>query len=59
MNGAHDMGGTHGFGPVGPEPDEPPFHADWEKKVLGLALAAAAHGRWNLDQSRFARENVP
>ena len=27
MNGAQDMGGQHGFGPVEPERDEPPFHA--------------------------------
>ena len=26
-NSIHDMGGMHGFGPVEPEPDEPPFHA--------------------------------
>jgi hypothetical protein len=30
MNGAQDMGGAHGFGPVEPEPDEPVFHAEWE-----------------------------
>ena len=23
VNGAHDMGGMHGFGPVAPEADEP------------------------------------
>ena len=27
MNGAHDMGGMHGFGPIEIEPDEPLFHA--------------------------------
>jgi hypothetical protein len=26
MNGAHDMGGMHGFGPVVAEPNEPVFH---------------------------------
>ena len=36
MNGAHDMGGVHGFGPVVAEVDEPYFHADWERRVLGL-----------------------
>ena len=25
MNGAQDMGGKHGFGPVKPEPNEPVF----------------------------------
>ncbi len=59
MNGAHDMGGDHGHGPVVAEVDEPLFHAEWEGRVLALNLAAAANGRWNIDQSRFARENTP
>ena len=59
MNGAHDMGGAHGFGPVVPEPDEPYFHADWERRVLALVLAMGATGQWNLDESRFAREDRP
>ncbi len=57
MNGAHDMGGMHGFGPVRPEPDEPVFHAEWEKRALALTLAMAMPGGWNIDASRFAREN--
>ncbi|HVY00919.1 MAG TPA: nitrile hydratase subunit beta [Pseudorhodoplanes sp.] len=59
MNGAQDMGGMHGFGPVRPEPDEPPFHAEWEKRALALTLAMAAPGGWNLDMSRAARESLP
>lgn len=58
MNGAHDMGGMHGFGPVVQEADEPIFHADWEARSLALNLAAGG-GRWNIDMSRFARENTP
>lgn len=58
MNGAHDMGGAHGFGPVVQEEDEPVFHADWEKLALALSLSAGG-GRWNIDMSRFARENTP
>jgi nitrile hydratase len=46
-----------GFGPVEPEVDEPVFHAEWEQHALGLTLCAGALGHWNLDQSRFAREN--
>jgi hypothetical protein len=29
MNGIHDLGGMHGFGPVVREKDEPVFHAEW------------------------------
>ena len=58
MNGAHDLGGMHGYGPINPEPEaeEPVFHAAWEKRVFGLNLAAGALGRWNIDISRHARE---
>jgi nitrile hydratase subunit beta len=57
MNGAQDMGGEQGFGPVKPEPDEPVFHAAWEKRAFALTLAMAMPGEWNIDASRFAREN--
>jgi len=59
MNGAHDLGGMHGFGSVVPEPDEPAFHADWERRAFGLTLAMGAWRRWNLDMSRSAREQMP
>jgi nitrile hydratase subunit beta len=59
VNGAHDMGGVHGFGPVVAEADEPIFHGEWEQRVLALVLACGAGGRWNIDMSRFARENRP
>jgi nitrile hydratase beta subunit len=61
MNGAHDVGGMHGFGPINPEreAEEPVFHAAWEKRVFGLNLAAGALGKWNIDISRSARERQP
>jgi nitrile hydratase len=68
VNGAHDMGGTHGFGPVEPERDEPViaqgaaaprFKAEWERRVFALTLAMGATGEWNIDMSRFAREDRP
>lgn len=61
MNGAHDLGGMHGFGPINPEPEaeEPVFHAAWEKRIFALNLAAGALGRWNIDISRDARERQP
>ena len=59
MDGAHDMGGGAGFGPVQPEPNEPPFHAEWERRVFAMTLAMAKPGQWNIDASRFARENRP
>jgi nitrile hydratase beta subunit len=58
MNGAHDLGGMHGFGPVVAEPNEPVFHADWERRAFGLTLAMGAWRRWNLDMSRSVREQM-
>jgi nitrile hydratase subunit beta len=59
VNGAHDIGGAHGFGPVEPEPGEPVFHADWERRAFALTVAMGMTGEWNLDESRFAREDRP
>lgn len=59
MNGAQDMGGMHGFGPVAPEADEPWFHDEWEKKAFALTVAMGATGTWNIDMARAARESLP
>ena len=59
MNGPHDLGGAQGFGPVNPEQNEPWFHAEWEKRALGLTLSGGAMGHWTIDESRHARENIP
>lgn len=59
MNGPHDLGGRHGFGSVTAEDENIRFHGDWEKRVLGLTLASAALGYWNIDVSRHARESLP
>ena len=58
MNGAHDMGGMHGFGPINPDPDEPVFHHEWERRAFAITVAAGFLGKWNLDMSRYARERM-
>jgi nitrile hydratase subunit beta len=59
MNGAQDLGGQMGHGPVVNEIDEPWFHAPWEARALALTLAMGATGTWNIDTSRHARETLP
>jgi len=59
MNSVHDMGGMHGLGPIALEADEPLFHAEWERRMFALNLAAGALGAWNLDRGRHARERIP
>ncbi|MDJ1158338.1 nitrile hydratase subunit beta [Chelatococcus sp. SYSU_G07232] len=58
MNGAQDLGGMMGFGPIVPEPEEERFHAEWEKRALAVTLAMGATGMWSIDTSRHARETL-
>lgn len=39
MNGIHDMGGMHGFGPIRRDTDEPVFHQTWEGRLFAIRLA--------------------
>lgn len=59
MNGGQDLGGMMGFGRIGFEPDEPWFHAPWERRAFGATLAMGATATWTLDESRHARESLP
>jgi nitrile hydratase len=59
MNGAQDLGGQMGFGPIELEDNEPNFHARWEERAFAVTLAMGATGSWTLDASRFARESLP
>lgn len=58
MNTIADMGGMHGFGPVDPKADGGPFHADWEKRVLGLTFATLGAGLYNVDEIRRVTERI-
>src|SRR4051812_558520 len=59
MNGAHDMGGMHGFGPVVREENEPVFHEDWERTVYAINRAIRAQDIINIDESRHGIERMP
>lgn len=52
MNGIHDMGGMHGFGPV--ERDDAPYHAAWEVRMHALAHS----GLYHLDEFRSGIERM-
>lgn len=53
MNGVHDLGGMHGFGPVERERDEP-YHAAWELRMHALAHT----GFYHLDEFRSGIERM-
>ncbi len=58
MNGVHDLGGMHGFGPVVREPGEPIFHEPWERRVFGMLLVTMAQGQYTIDALRHAIERM-
>lgn len=58
MDGVHDLGGMHGFGPVPIEGDGGPvFHEPWEARVW--AMSAAAMRRSTIDRFRSLIEQMP
>jgi len=59
MNGIHDIGGRHGLGVVMPEADEPSFHAAWEGRMHGIAVACQVSGINNSPEHRSAIEQLP
>src|SRR5690348_8345559 len=47
-----------GLGPVGPTPEEPNFHSEWEKHVFGLLMPYGFAAGMNSDQFRRGAENT-
>jgi len=56
MNGAHDLGGMMGFGPIAAPVSEPVFHQKWEGRMHALMIAAP--GDWSIDEHRAACESM-
>ena len=59
MDGVHDMGGMHGFGPIPYEANQEPFHDEWERRVWGLMFATTQPEDGTLDGVRHNLENMP
>jgi len=59
MDGIHDLGGKHGFGPVSVEAHEPAFHERWEARVFAMLRAAGVAGALrHSDQFRHAIQRI-
>ncbi len=54
----HDLGGALGYGPVPHDPDEPPFHHGWEKRVFGLLSPSLAISGNRPGEFRHALERL-
>ncbi|MXZ81186.1 MAG: nitrile hydratase subunit beta [Gammaproteobacteria bacterium] len=57
MNSTHDLGGMHGHGRID-RSQTVDFEHGWERRVFALTLACGMLGKWNLDESRHARETM-
>lgn len=57
MNGVHDLGGMHGFGPVELESNEPAFHARWEAVMLTIQRTLTDR-TFSIDEFRHAIERM-
>ena len=58
MSGVHDLAGRSGFGPIEAEANEPVFHEEWERRVFALMVATVAGEEYNLDEFRYAIEQM-
>jgi nitrile hydratase len=56
VDGIHDMGGMDGFGPM--IPDDANFHAEWERRVYGMARVTRVAGIGS-GMFRAAIESMP
>ncbi len=56
MDGVHDLGGMHGFGPVPVDDDSPGFREPWEVRVW--ALSGPLMRRTTIDRFRYSIERM-
>jgi nitrile hydratase len=56
MDGIHDLGGKEGFGPIPIDPDDNPFHHDWEERMWAIARSGALGGDITIDWFRHSIE---
>ena len=47
-----------GFGPVQPHDNDGVFHADWERRAMGISLLSPPMAPWPIDETRHARESL-
>ena len=60
MNGVHDMGGMHGFGPIEYDTEEGTFHEPWEGRAWAILRAMGPFTRGARRRNfRFELEMIP
>ncbi len=59
MDGIHDVGGRHGFGPIEVTHEDPPFPTEWEGRAFGIMKSMTAASDYSSDKFRYTREQLP
>jgi nitrile hydratase beta subunit len=59
MDGIHDMGGMHGFGPLDIKSEGMAFHEEWEGRMFAINWALMAAAGMSLDTGRAGIEQLP
>lgn len=57
MDGAHDLGGKEGFGPIDVNERGVPFHYAWEGRMWSIGMLTEA-ADWTIDWWRHVRELI-
>ncbi|MEO1194266.1 MAG: nitrile hydratase subunit beta [Pseudomonadota bacterium] len=58
MDGIHDMGGMHGFGPI-PRDQDYTFRAEWQRRAFAVTEALGGVVPFSADTHRQAMERIP
>jgi nitrile hydratase len=59
VDGIHDMGGMQDWGPVlEPDPGEPPFRDEWERRAFAIALLSMRVSGTNLNAFRHSMDRL-
>ncbi|GAB5470303.1 MAG: nitrile hydratase subunit beta [Rhodospirillales bacterium] len=58
MDGIHDLGGMHGFGPI-PRAKDYRFRADWQRRAFALVVGTGGVVPFSPDSHRRALERIP
>lgn len=59
MDGIHDLGGMHGFGPIPIEKEDYVFKHDWQRKSFGMTQSLAGTVPYCADMHRHKIERLP
>ncbi|WP_282095392.1 nitrile hydratase subunit beta [Epibacterium ulvae] len=58
MDGIHDLGGMHGFGPIPIESQDYRFKHGWQRRAFGIVQAVAGNTPYVADQHRYKIEQL-